>query len=498
MNGIVGSRMSLSHPGKRSRQGPSRRPVTDQVAASVVDASNKARIAAEVAKLAAQEEAMGQAVAEVQNIIEFIGTPSEILGSIDTKHGEIAEVMQVGVTRARDVLVQVAPSATDASHRMAPEDYFMNGTPVQSKFINGANKTLDHVISHMDKYPDFGRDGSFYHVPRDQYERLARIRAGDTEGVNARSVKAALKKIEEIERLSGKPFEEVVQPSISTYQEVQLGNAHESIEGHLEDLHSENEKLEQVIRDDHKPSFAGGLKAAGTAVVVSGTLTFGVKVAGKYFKDGKNVFRGEFSEEDWNEVGLDTAKGAVTGGVTGAAVYAMTNCAGMSAPVAGAFVSAAAGVASLGKRHQEGKLSVDGLVDDSLLICTDVAVVAMFSAAGQAVIPIPILGALIGSFAGKAAFDLLGDYSAAAQAQVEARLEANRAALTKAHQRQLDALKAKFLPVQSMTAFAFDLDCNAGLLESSIALARIHKVPKQLILKNEQDVLAFLGGDDFS
>ncbi|MEZ9922079.1 hypothetical protein AB4342_18280, partial [Vibrio breoganii] len=89
-----------------------------------------------------------------------------------TKHGEVAEKIEIAIRNARQALDQNAfkPEEFTATFegvgRTAPEDYIINGIEVQSKFINGINNNLKHVIDHMDKYDHFGRDGSYYHIPK--------------------------------------------------------------------------------------------------------------------------------------------------------------------------------------------------------------------------------------------------------------------------------------------------------------------------------------------
>ncbi|MGQ7156694.1 hypothetical protein ACUODF_44430, partial [Escherichia coli] len=75
------------------------------------------------------------------------------------------------------------PLATfDGVGRTAPEDYLINGVPYQSKFINGVINNLTYVLKHMEKYNEFGRDGSKYMIPKDIYDLVTRLRAGETVG----------------------------------------------------------------------------------------------------------------------------------------------------------------------------------------------------------------------------------------------------------------------------------------------------------------------------
>lgn len=111
-------------------------------------------------KLEEEKEALSKGLESLQNIRDFISEPEHILGSELTKHGEIAEVMEVNFRNAKDHLAHKTPSATfEGVGRTAPEDYLVDGLEYQSKFIQNANDSLRHVIHHLQTYPDFPEAG---------------------------------------------------------------------------------------------------------------------------------------------------------------------------------------------------------------------------------------------------------------------------------------------------------------------------------------------------
>ena len=79
----------------------------------------------------------------------------------------------------------------------------------------------------------------------------------------------------------------------------------------------------------------------------------------------------------------------------------MTNYAAMAAPFAGAVVTAVKGMSSLVAQYRAGEISMNQLIDLGMIVCSDSAVVGLCTAIGQTVIPVPVLGAVIGSIAGK-------------------------------------------------------------------------------------------------
>lgn len=465
--------------------------LADQLNATLVGGINEARLADELLQQTNQDAAWGRAMDEMQKARDFIGSPQNILGNESTKHGEIAEHVEVGVRRARDALAGASPSATmDGVGRTAGVDYQINGLDVQSKFINGSNKTLGHVIEHMGDYEDFGKDGSFYHIPKDQHDQILRVIKGDTDGLNSKSVRAILEKVEKIQLETGKPFEEVVRPSVSTYGEVQQGQVNDTLNSHEDDLKQQNEALKEQITREHQPSLSDGLRATAGAAAVGAALGFASAAFTKY-KEGKNIFKGEFTRKDWAEAGIQSLKGGAAGAVSGAALYMLTNCAGLSAPFAGAFVTAVKGLAPLIQDYTAGKISLDALIDEGMFVCSDVAIVGICTAVGQAVIPVPILGAVIGSVAGKVLSSCLGNKVRAARAKIENRMNAALERLDDALRKKVASIEAKFDRLGTLTMAAFDHSHNAKLLEASINLAKEYGVADSLLLKNETEVDAY-------
>lgn len=251
--------------------------VKDQISGTVVNEINKTRILSEINNIKIQDEALENALKETDKVREFIGTLEKILGSSKTKHGEIAEQVEVGVRRAKSILNGETPNATfDGVGRTAPEDYVINGLDVQSKFINGYNNNLKAVLDHMEKYENFGKDGSYYHIPKDSYESIEKVMNGEhVEGLKESTRKAIKEKIAEIERQSGKDFSDVVKPGISDYKDIQTGKVSETLDSHDKELKRENSEKKNIIKRDHRPNLKEGLKATGIAAAVGVSISLG-------------------------------------------------------------------------------------------------------------------------------------------------------------------------------------------------------------------------------
>lgn len=464
--------------------------VKDQILGSIVDTVNLQRKTAEVEALLRQDQNFAKALFEVNKVRDFVGKPENILGNVNTKHGEIAEQVEVGISNARSYVAGGEQVATfEGVGRLAPEDYIFNGVDVQSKFYNGINNTLDKgILGHLDKYQDFTSEGAFYHIPKDQFAIIEKVLKGEhVEDLNRQTLAAIKANALEIEQRTGQNFFDVVKPGTSNYAEVQQGAVHETLDAHEQELSSKNEEIKTEVNQAHQASLVEGLKATSIAAVVGGTLSFGMGLYAHY-KNGKNPFKGELNQEEWQALGIDTAKGAAIGGVTGAAVYGLTNYASLSAPFAAAVVSAAKGLTSLQSDYQQGNISLDEFTSMGLVLCSESAIVGLATAVGQTLIPVPILGAVIGSLAGQLMLNLLGEDSGKTITAIKKEMDSFLVDLNETYLKVVETIKAEFKRLGDLTIVAFDFELNISLLDRSVELAQAYGIADDMILKSTADV----------
>jgi hypothetical protein len=125
------------------------------------------------------------------------------------------------------------------------------------------------------------------------------------------------------------------------------------------------------------------------------------------------------------------------------------------------------------------------------------------AALGQTLIPLPILGAFVGSttarvvsFAGK---KLLKDKAEAFDRRLQYQFQKRVEALSMEHEQLLAELEAEMLLLGDLTTAAFTLNANAQLLLlSSIRLAEEHEVEPRKIIRTTRDVDAFIQAQDVS
>lgn len=361
------------------------------------------------------QNALNESLQCVENVRDFVSDPDHILGSMHTKHGEIAEHIEVEIRNGRDILKHLKPTATfEGVGRTAPEDYIIDGIQVQSKFINGANKSLDHVIGHMRNYPNFTEHG-YYHIPKDQFELINKIANNENiDGISIKTINKCKSLIKQIEEESGKSFSDVVKPGLSTYDEVQLGSVDETLDGYEKEFKETNAEEVKGIKQDRNtqkaeaqhitdPSWGEALKYGAVAAVINGGTSAGIKIYSK-IHSGKKITN--FSLDDWKEVGYDFGKGGVKGGISGIAIYGLTKLGGFSASFAGAMVSTTMGLASLASDYKKGRISKIDYSESACSLSVEAGMSAIGAAIGQAVIPVPVLGAIIGTATAKASLEI--------------------------------------------------------------------------------------------
>ncbi|MFJ7971734.1 hypothetical protein [Psychrobacillus sp. NPDC096389] len=434
---------------------------------------------------------------------QFLSNPDGILGSVQTKHGEVAEHLEVNVRNAWATLRGQDDVATfEGVGRTAPEDFILNGIKYQSKFINGSNNTLNHVLAHFEKY----KDGSMnYSIPKDQHELIEQIRSGvNPEHLNERSIRSILQKVEEIERQTGKPFQDVVKPSIANYDEVQLGTIGKTVSTQQAQIVDENQKIQDDIQKDanHKSesiqakqgaSVGEGVKIAGVAAAISASLNT-ITIIYSKVKNGKKI--NQFNRSDWAEVGISAAKGGAKGAVTAGSIYAMTNLTSLSAPFAGAVTSAAMGLASLLTEVKKNTISMDEFVTEGQILCIEAGIAATGGAIGQTLIPIPVLGSIIGTVTANFVWEFAKDKLGAREEELKKVLETyTDSILEKVDQVYvdiIDKINEAYAHYDSLIEAAFDVHVNSKVLAAaSVKLAEEVGVKKEKILYTDEDLDAF-------
>ena len=247
---------------------------------------------------------------------------------------------------------------------------------------------------------------------------------------------------------------------------------------------------------DHLGSVQGLADAAALAGVASGGIEITRVLIAKY-RAGKNPFKGEFTVEDWSDVGITAAERVGAGGVLGAGVYLLTNLTGLATPFAASLVTAVVGMRALHGRLRAGTIDGRQFVGLAQFVVCEAAIIGLAVAAGQVVIPIPLLGALLGGIAGRIAASLLRDCfddsdANELAAKVAVYDQANWKEIRNSRDESIARLDRYFGDLDWLARLAFDPAANATIrLRTSVDIGRQLNVPEALLLKstNELDML---------
>ena len=298
------------------------------------------------------------------------------------------------------------------------------------------------------------------------------------------------KKINEFLQSNGLELGKDIKPAVVNYREVQLGAANQTVDKEEKNIKKEDRKQREKAYNASKPSLKEGAKIAGVSAAAEGGVTFCMAVA----KKRKEKMFCDFTSEDWKEIGIDTGKGATKGGIRGGSIYLLSNFTATPANVASAYVTAAFGVASQVKALEGGNISAEDFIINCETICLDVTISAIASVAGQIIIPIPVLGAVMGNIAGEFVYELCKKVGSTRSKQI---IEGYNTEMTKLEQQLaiqylqvLLEIKKALWRFNELEKLAFDLDVNQAFIASASLAAEVG-VADTKILKSKENIDCF-------
>lgn len=413
-------------------------------------------------------------------------------------HGFIAEVAEAGVSNARsrfDGGGDVYRWVNDNS----PVDLLRDGVAIQQKFVMSGNSFgLAHVARHLESYPDFLVNGGRYQLPRDQYETIRRLAS-----MSQREAAAGLSRSSE--GPSYRDWERVhsylgadgwlsltdLEPSLVDYADVQEGTFAATLGNEKARFREDHRARRSQHHQKARPSIAQAARVAGTSAAISGTITF---IAALRAKKRQGTRLQDLTAQDWRDIADRTAGQAASDSGRSITTYTLSQLPGTPAVVAGAITTTSIAIAHEASLLRRGAIGEAEFLERSELLALDSSVSAAAAIVGQSLIPIPILGFVIGSTVGSvmmhAAKSGLSSHEnrliakhVAAQAVQTAELDADQRLLAEAVaaaiSRYIDLLDQAFLEDPS-TAF-----------EGSIDLASSVGVRDAELLSSEADVRAF-------
>lgn len=465
----------------------------EQAVAAWIDFRNVLRLQELAERLAKQDINFETAMAELQKLKIFVSDPSHILGSIKQKHGEIAEHVQVHFINAEQLIHGKPGTHTfEGVARLAPEDYLRLGKMVQSKFYIGVSGTLTAIADHLDTYPWFLKEGGTYDIAKNHYDELMRIYSGRS-GLSDSDLKL-LDTIKDWESLHGVKFDKVVRPSVVGYDDIQLDTIHHTIQQEEAKIEETDQKIRDHAHADTSPMLKEGVKVTAIAALLEGGTAFALGVYKKK-KAGKRI--SAFTKEDWRELGIDSGIGAGKGAIRGGTVYVLTNFVSIPAPMASAMVTATLGMLVQAYKLNNGDITAEEFVDASEAVCLDVTVSAVSSMLGEILIPVPVLGAIIGNTVGTFMINIARSYLSTEEQKLIEAYQKDMAALTNQldaeYRAFVDKLEAELAEYKSLVNLAFATDVNVRL-ESIISRAKLMGANEDRFINIEEGAALFTSG----
>lgn len=417
-------------------------------------------------------------------------------GGSDGMHGFIAEIAEHGIGNAREQIVGNSPIYVWINDN-GPVDLQRGAEAIQQKFVqSGGHLSMQAIMEHLRHYPDFLSNGGKYQIPKDHYEKIMaylNMPADQANKLPTSTGEFSLKQWKEVQAFfgSGEINQSQLEPSILEYREVQRGTIGDTIEGEKENLRNIDQERRDSAYQDSKPTLAEGAKATVVGAAVEGLTSFCVAVVHKR-KTGKKLK--EFNEADWIDIAGDSGKGFLKGGIRGASIYFLTNYTATPAAVASAITTASFGVAEQAHLLRSGTITEVQFIENSEMLCLDASVSALASFAGQVLIPIPVLGAIIGNAVGMMMYQIGKDnLSAKENEMIETYLRDLRELderLLDEYGRHIEKLNACYAEYMSVLAVAFDPDVNRAL-NGSVDLAKRMGVPSTEILDSYDKIVSF-------
>ena len=411
-------------------------------------------------------------------------------------HAFIAEVAECGLENAQSLLRGDKPVMKWVNDN-GPADLLRNGVEIQVKFVNAGGKfSLDAVAAHLVKYPDFLDKDSIYQIPKDHLDAVRSLyempkeEAAKLVSSNDGPSYSTWKSVHEFFDPSGFSIEDL-EASKFEYSEVQKNAIADKMAEEKSKLAEESEQIKKSIYEEHKPTLQEGAKAAAAGAAFEAGTAFALSMK-RHLGNGKRI--GDLTRDDWEEIAKDSGVGFVKGGVRGGAVYGLNNYTATPSSVASALVTAFFGVADCAYRFRKGELTETEFIENSEIACLDASVSAFSSFVGQAIIPVPVLGALVGNAVGTTVYELGKDLYNKREAELLAHyaqeLEALDAELDGEYAACVNSLRENMSAYISLLGKAFSPNV-AMAFSGSVELAASLNVPDGEILHTCEEV------DDF-
>ncbi|MGV0109958.1 hypothetical protein [Arthrobacter sp. CP30] len=470
----------------------------EQALASWVNYLNQVRIDELLSSFRQQDENLLNALSSIAEATKRINLEvvTSNRGGQHGMHGFIAELAEVGIGNARKQVLG-EDSVYQWVNDNGPVDLIRSGVDIQQKFVaSGGRFSLGAIVEHLEKYPDYVKNGGKYQIPCDHFKMVERLRSMSPEeaGKLARSDDGPSftdwRRIDAFFRQGSIDFESL-EPSTLEYRQVQKGTYESTMTAEENSLRSTDRSLRDNAYQESRPALRGGASATLTAAAVEGGTAFVLAVVSKK-REGKPLR--EFTQQDWLDIAGETGVSFGKGGIRGSSIYALTNFTVTSAAVASSVVTATFGIAEQANKLRRGEIDELEFIENAELLSLEAAVSALSSFVGQALIPVPVLGAVIGNTVGTIMYRTVASSLSKRETElIERYVDEQRlldGQLTAEHQELIHKLDEGMSDYLGLLERAFSPDMQIALLGSA-ELARQLGVPADEILESKERTRAY-------
>lgn len=332
-----------------------------------------------------------------QNVMNIVNSGR---GGENGIHGFIAEFAQTGIANARRAFEGLEKSTITLNDN-GPADLLINGKPVQVKFYANLMNELKTSAEYRSMDMMFSKD---------HMDIFRAVMHGDKEvflngqPLTSNQVQKIKQLIEEESNIRGLSWDKWMQSSVLKYDQVQREAIDRTFTEETDNIKRQTSEQKSEISNKantdkaaayHKaqPNLGEANKAAGVGAAIQGGLNFGIFVyqsTTKARKYGSLPLRIEGRRRQ-------DSRGCLQRRVFGLCNLWIDQCLSSFGSERRAIASGTFGLIDAVMKFRSGEIDDDGFLSLVTINALDATGAAVGAAIGQTLIPVPVVGALIGS-----------------------------------------------------------------------------------------------------
>ena len=410
-------------------------------------------------------------------------------------HGFIAEFAEAGIVNARRAIEGLNPIVKVLNDN-GPADLLIGRNTVQMKFYINLQKELKQSFRYNAKMKMM--------FPKDHVLVFEKIMSGAKEvdfNGNRLSIKQITdirQTIDEITKSKGlNSYKSWMKSSVLDYKDSQKNSINAILDFEKKNISKtakikkeELNKKRLVAQKRALPNIKEANRVAKNTALLQGSFSLIFSIYNKY-SDGKSIF--QFDQDDWKECGLEALEGSVKGAISGYAIYGLTNVCKMSAPNASAFVTASYGIVDIITKLRTNEITENEFINFITINTLDTTLATIGSCVGQSLIPVPVLGAVVGSIATSIIWEIgkgiLNDREQELIQNYKEDLDNHIKNLDDKYKIIFNDIIDKYYKLGRLQDYSFDLSLNTRLrFEYSIELAEQIGVSNSQILHDLSEI----------